>query len=114
MSDAPVLNPDQVRMELEMVSRELRKASNAIYQMELAMEKAELDAQFAFDLIFTSDEDGSVEDRKAKARLATKELREQAADAKASYNRVRTKEKHLSQEQMRLMATLKSLMVEGA
>lgn len=108
------LTPDSVRFELDIVSRELKKASDAIYQHELAMEKAELDAQYGFDLVFTSDEDGSVEDRKAKARLATKELREMASNAKAAYNRVRTKEKHLSQEQMRLMATLKSLMVEGA
>lgn len=113
MSDVQ-LTPDSVRFELDQVSRELRKASDAIYQHELNMEKAELDAQWAFDLVFTSDEEGSVEDRKAKARIATRELRQMASDAKAAYNRVRTKEKHLSQEQMRLMATLKSLMVEGA
>lgn len=113
MSDVQ-LTPDSVRFELDQVSRELRKASDAIYQHELNMEKAELDAQWGFDLVFTSDEEGSVEDRKAKARIATRELRQMASDAKAAYNRVRTKEKHLSQEQMRLMATLKSLMVEGA
>lgn len=113
MSDVQ-LTPDSVRFELDQVSRELRKASDAIYQAELNMEKAELDAQWGFDLVFTSDEEGSVEDRKAKARIATRELRQMASDAKAAYNRVRTKEKHLSQEQMRLMATLKSLMIEGA
>ena len=113
MSDVQ-LTPDSVRFELDQVSRELRKASDAIYQAELNMEKAELDAQWGFDLVFTSDDEGSVEDRKAKARISTKELRQMASDAKAAYNRVRTKEKHLSQEQMRLMATLKSLMIEGA
>lgn len=114
MSAQIQLTPDSVRLEMELVSRELRKASDSIYQHELAMEKAELDAQFGFDLVFTSDDEGTVEDRKAKARIATKELRKIASDARTAYNRVKTKERHLTQEQMRLMNTLKSLMAEGA
>ena len=108
-----MMTPESVRQELFMVGKELSKAATAIYEYELNTEKADLDLQLAIDKVFLS-ADGNIEERKAIARLQSVEKADDAIKAKAVYNRAKTKAKHLELEQMRLMATLKSIQSEGA
>lgn len=105
--------PDAIRVELAQVGRELSKAALAIYELEVSAERAEIVAQSEMDKTYLTAE-GSVEDRKAVARERALSARDAAVVARAGYNRARTKAKHLELEQMRLMATLKSVQAEGA
>lgn len=107
------MTPDDIRQELFMVGRELSKAASAIHSLEVDAERAEIYAQSVMDKAYLTAE-GSIEDRKAIAREKALTERDAAVIAKAAYNRARTKAKHLELEQMRLMASLKSVQVEGA
>jgi hypothetical protein len=108
-----MMTPDSVRQELFIVGKELSKAATAIYEYELNAEKADLDLQLSLDKVFLS-ADGNIEERKAIARVQSVERSDDAIKARAVYNRAKTKAKHLELEQMRLMATLKSVQAEGA
>lgn len=107
------MNPDEIRLQLAQVGRELSKAADAIQSLEVEAERAELKAQSLMDKTYLIAE-GSIEDRKTLARESALAERDAAVVAKASYNRARMKAKHLELEQMRLMATLKSIQLEGA
>jgi hypothetical protein len=107
------VNPDEIRLELAQVGRELSKAADAIQGLEVDAERAEMKAQSDMDKTYLTAE-GSIEDRKAVAREKALQSRDDAVIARASYNRARAKAKHLELSQMRLMATLKSIMSEGA
>lgn len=107
------MTPDSIRQELFMVGRELSKAATAIHQLEVDAERAELEAQCRMDAVYLT-ADGSIEDRKALARQTAIKERDASVIARAAYNRARTKAKHLELEQMRLMASLKSVQFEGA
>lgn len=107
------MSPDEIRLELTQVGRELYKAANAIEILEVDAERAELMAQSEMDKVYLTAE-GSIEDRKALAREKAREARDKAVITRASYNRARAKAKGLELQQMRLMATLKSIMAEGA
>lgn len=105
--------PDSIRQELFIVGKELSRAAAAIYEHELLAERAELDLQLDMDKVFLSAE-GNIEERKALARVQSVARADEAILARGQYNRVKTKAKHLELEQMRLMATLKSVQNEGA
>ena len=107
------MSPDEIRLELTQVGRELYKAANAIELLEVDAERAEMKAQSDMDKTYLTAE-GSIEDRKAVAREKAMKSRDAAVIARASYNRARSKAKGLELQQMRLMATLKSIMAEGA
>lgn len=107
-----MITPDGIRQELFIVGKELSKASTAIHNLELAAERAELEAQARMDAVYLT-ADGSIEDRKALARQKAVQERDKAVIAKAEYNRAKMKAKHLELEQMRLMASLKSIQMEG-
>lgn len=107
------MSPDEIRLQLAQVGRELSKAADAIQSLEVEAERAELKAQSLMDKTYLIAE-GSIEDRKTLAREAALSERDAAVVAKASYNRARMKAKHLELSQMRLMATLKSIQLEGA
>lgn len=107
------MTPDDIRLELAEVGRELAKAANAIHDLEVCAERAELKAQSDMDKKYMT-ADGSIEDRKAIAREAALESRDGAVIARSGYNRARLKAKHLEIANMRLMATLKSIQSEGA
>ena len=107
------MTPEEIRLELTQVGRELYKAADAIQLLEVEAERAELNAQAGMDAVYLTSE-GSIEDRKALARQKTIAARDKAVIARASYNRARAKAKGLELQQMRLMATLKSIMNEGA
>lgn len=107
------MNPEEVRAQLAQVGREQSKAHDAIEQLELAAERAELIAQSEMDKVYLTNS-GSIEDRKAFARESALADRDAAIVARASYNRAKAKAKFLDAETMRLMATLKSIQAEGA
>jgi hypothetical protein len=107
------MTPEDIRQELFMVGRELSKAATAIHSLEVDAERSEIYAQSAMDKVYLTAE-GSIEDRKAVAREAAIAERDASVIARAAYNRARTKAKHLELEQMRLMASLKSIQFEGA
>ena len=107
------MTPDEIRLELTQVGRELYKAADAIQVLEVEAERAELLAQSEMDKTYLTAE-GSIEDRKAVARERALQSRDRAVIARASYNRARAKAKGLELQQMRLMATLKSILNEGA
>jgi len=107
------VTPEDIRLELAQVGRELSKAADAIQVLEVAAERAELQAQSDMDKTYLTAE-GSIEDRKAVAREKALLSRDAAFVARAGYNRARAKAKHLELSQMRLMATLKSIQAEGA
>lgn len=107
------MTPEDIRFELTQVGRELSKAADAIQQLEIEAERAELNAQAGMDSVYLTSE-GSIEDRKALARQKAIDARDKAVIARAGYNRARAKAKHLELSQMRLMATLKSIQAEGA
>lgn len=108
-----MITPDSIRQELFIVGKELAKAANAIYDLEVAAERSELMAQSASDKVFLQTT-GNIEERKAMARERSLEEHSAAVIDRAAYNRARTKAKHLELEQMRLMASLKSVQAEGA
>jgi len=107
------VTPEDIRLELAQVGRELSKAADAIQGLEVDAERAELKAQSDMDKVYLTAE-GSIEDRKALAREKALQSRDAAFVARAGYNRARAKAKHLELSQMRLMATLKSIQAEGA
>jgi hypothetical protein len=107
------MTPEEIRFELTQVGRELYKAADAIQVLEVEAERTELQAQSVMDKAYLTAE-GNIEDRKAVARERAIEARDGAVIARASYNRARAKAKGLELQQMRLMATLKSIQLEGA
>jgi hypothetical protein len=107
------MTPEDIRLELSQVGRELSKAADAIQVLEIEAERAELKAQSDMDKVYMTAE-GSIEDRKALAREKSLTSRDAAFVARAGYNRAKAKSKHLELSQMRLMATLKSVQLEGA
>lgn len=107
------MTPEEVRYQLAQVGREQSKAHDAIEKLELAAERAELEAQSDLDRAYLTAQ-GNIEDRKAFAREQSLESRDAAVIARASYNRAKMKAKFLESETMRLMAVLKSIQLEGA
>lgn len=107
------MTPDEIRLQMVQVGRELSKAANAIEQLEIVAERSELVAQSEMDKTYLLAE-GNIEDRKAFAREKSLKDRDVAIVDRAAYNRAKMKAKHLELEQMRLMAILKSIQVEGA
>lgn len=108
-----MITPDSIRQELFIVGKELAKAASAIYDLEVKAEQAELFAQSVADKVFLATQ-GNIEERKAMAREQAIDANALAVIDRAAYNRARTKAKHLELEQMRLMASLKSVQAEGA
>ena len=105
--------PDEVVDDIRKTRGELLRGSSAIYDAETAAELAELAAQKAEDLAFINGE-GSVELRKAAARLAAEEATTEAVIARAGHNRVKTKIRGLESALVSLQAELKWMKEEGA
>ncbi len=105
--------PDVVLDDLRGVRREIARGSDFLFDAEVKAENAELAAQKAEDLAFFANE-GSVDARKAAARLAAESELTQALVARAEYNRVKAKIKALELEQTSLQTELKYMVGEGA
>jgi hypothetical protein len=107
------MTPDEIRTIILGLTREQSRGPDAHYDAELAAENAEGDYEAAYDQAFLNAE-GNIEERKAQARLVTKELRDTAAIARAAHGRVKLKISQLNNSLMAHMAVLKSVMAEGA
>ena len=105
--------PDDVLDDIRKTRHELVRGSSAIYTAEVKAETADLAAQKAEDIAFLSGE-GSVDARKAQARIAAEtELLERAV-TRAEWNRVKTKIRALESALMSYQAELKYMQAEGA
>jgi hypothetical protein len=107
------MTPDEIRLTILGFNRQQAKGPDAHYEAELAAERAEDEYDSKYDRAFL-DADGNIEERKAQARLVTREAREAAFVARAAHNRVKLKIKQLDSSVMAHMAVLKSVMAEGA
>ena len=107
------MTPDEIRTTILGLTREQSRGPDAHYEAELAAERAEDEYDSKYDRAFL-DAEGNIEERKAQARLVTREAREAAYVARAAHNRVKLKMKQLDASVMANMAVLKSVMAEGA
>ena len=78
------MTPDEIRTIILGLTREQARGPEAHETAELAAENAEGDYEAAYDQAFLNAE-GNIEERKAQARLVTKELRDTAAIARAAH-----------------------------
>jgi hypothetical protein len=108
------MTPDDIRATILGLSREQAKGPEAHYEAELAAERAEDEYDAKYDRAFLDADGNNIEERKAQARLVTREARETAFVARAAHNRVKLKMKQLDSSVMAHMAVLKSVMAEGA
>lgn len=107
------MTPEEIRTELLKVRADLMRGPDAVRDLEIQAEMADLEAERAFDIALLSAE-GSVEEKKAQARLAAADIRKDAVIPRAAYNRAKSKIRALETEQMALQSVLKSIQAEGA
>jgi hypothetical protein len=105
------VTPEQVRASITAYLVEQSKGPQAHYEAELKAERAEDVYQSAFDKAYLTAE-GSIEDRKAIARLATLELRDLMGVARAEFGRIKLKIRQLDSSLMATQSLLKSMMAE--
>ena len=108
-----IITPDFIRNELMITRTQLLTGSSAVRDAEVNAQNAELALDTAFDMAYLTAE-GSVEDRKAKARQVTAEARTAAYIANAEWNRVKLKMRHLESSLVALQSVLKSVQADGA
>jgi hypothetical protein len=101
----------EVVQELQQIQAEATKGVSALYDAEVRLADAEHAYERQLQLTFINNE-GSVADRTAVSKLEASELRLQADLAKAEYNRVKTKLKHLEMAQMSLQTQARLLETE--
>jgi len=105
--------PDVIMSEIVQTRHELSRGSDALYEAELAAERAEDAAQLASDRVYMTAE-GSVEDRKAQGRAASQEERDEAFVARAEFNRIRQKIRALEASLVSLQSELRWARESGA
>ena len=105
--------PDQILAEIATARHQLERGSDALYEAELAAERAEDAAQLAFDKVLMT-ADGSIPEKQAQARSASVTERDEGFVARATYNRVRAKIRALEAALMSLQAELKWAREAGA
>lgn len=92
------ITPDRIIEVLENLRTEADKGVDALYRAEKDLYEKTLRADQIEASAFLTAE-GSVSDRQAMAKLEALEARKEAEIARAVYNRVRTKLRHLEQTQ---------------
>lgn len=105
--------PDQILLEIAQSRQQLERGSDALYDAELAAERAEDAAQLAFDAVLMQAA-GSIPEKQAQARAASVTERDAGFVARATYNRVRQKIRALETSLMTLQAELKWAKEAGA
>lgn len=105
------MNPDQLREQIQSALVEQARGPQAHFDAELKAEKAEDKYQLAFDKAYLTAE-GSIEDRKAVARIATADLRAEMEIARAEFGRVKLKIRQLDASIMAMQSLLKSVLAE--
>jgi hypothetical protein len=99
-----IITPGHIVQELQRLTKEMDRGASALYDAECKMADAEAAYDRAVSLAFINN-DGTVADRQAVAKLKAVNERLQADLAKAEYNRVKTKMKTLS-DQATMMAVI--------
>lgn len=99
--------------EIVQARTSLERGSDALFEAELAAERAEDAAQLAFDKVLMQSE-GSIPEKQAQARAASVDERDAGFVARATYNRVRAKIRALEAALVSLQAELKWARNEGA
>jgi len=105
-----MLTPDSIIQELMEIRRQSEKGVNLLADAEQRQIKLELKAE-TIEAQALLDNQGTVVERQAIAKLASAQAREDAAIAKAEVNRIKVKLKHLSESMMAVMAAGKMVEV---
>ena len=99
-----IISPGHIIQELQRLTAEMDKGSNALYDAECKMADAEAAYDKAVSLAFINNQ-GTVADRQAVDKLQSVDAKLQADLARAEFNRVKTKMKTLS-DQATMMAVM--------
>jgi len=99
-----IISPTHIIQELQRLTAEMDKGSNALYDAECKMADAEAAYDKAVSLAFINNQ-GTVADRQAVAKLQSVDQKLQADLARAEFNRVKVKMKTLS-DQATMMAVM--------
>jgi hypothetical protein len=99
-----IISPTNIIQELQRLTAEMDKGSNALYDAECKMADAEAAYDKAVSLAFINNQ-GTVADRQAVAKLQSVDAKLQADLARAEFNRVKVKMKTLS-DQATMMAVM--------
>ena len=99
-----IISPTHIIQELQRLTAEMDRGSNALYDAECKMADAEAAYDKAVSLAFINNQ-GTVADRQAVAKLQSLDQKLQADLARAEFNRVKTKMKTLS-DQATMMAVM--------
>jgi hypothetical protein len=99
-----IISPTHIIQELQRLTAEMDRGSNALYDAECKMADAEAAYDKAVSLAFINNQ-GTVADRQAVAKLQSVNQKLQADLARAEFNRVKTKMKTLS-DQATMMAVM--------
>jgi hypothetical protein len=99
-----IITPGHIIQELQRLTAEMDKGSNALYDAECRLADAEAAYDKAVSLAFINNQ-GTVADRQAVAKLQSVEAKLQSDLARAEFNRVKVKMKTLS-DQATMMAVM--------
>jgi len=99
-----IISPTHIIQELQRLTAEMDKGSNALYDAECKLADADAAYDKAVSLAFINNQ-GTVADRQAVAKLQSVEAKLQADLARAEFNRVKVKMKTLS-DQATMMAVM--------
>ena len=92
-----IISPGHIIQELQRLTAEMDKGSNALYDAECKLADADAAYDKAVSLAFINNQ-GTVADRQAVAKLQSVDAKLQADLARAEFNRVKTKMKTLSDQ----------------
>jgi hypothetical protein len=99
-----IISPGHIIQELQRLTAEMDKGSNALYDAECKLADADAAYDKAVSLAFLNNQ-GTVADRQAVAKLQAVEEKLKADLARAEFNRVKVKMKTLS-DQATMMAVM--------
>lgn len=99
-----IISPGQIIQELQRLTSEMDKGSNALYDAECKLADADAAYDKAVSLAFINNQ-GTVADRQAVAKLQSVDEKLHADLARAEFNRVKVKMKTLS-DQATMMAVM--------
>jgi hypothetical protein len=99
-----IISPGHIIQELQRLTAEMDRGSNALYDAECKMADADAAYDKAVSLAFLNNQ-GTVADRQAVAKLQAVEEKLKADLSRAEFNRVKTKMKTLS-DQATMMAVM--------
>ena len=99
-----IISPGHIIQELQRLTAEMDKGSNALYDAECKLADADAAYDKALSLAFINNQ-GTVADRQAVAKLQSVDAKLQADLARAEFNRVKVKMKTLS-DQATMMAVM--------